>query len=287
MAGLLQCLEDTVEVIGLRRLHRRELLVRHQFLFPEQLAERQHAQSGVGSDQTSRDLGDRSWPVLRRVMAGHTLIYRASGGLIGHKMPGAPPTLLLTHVGAKSGQAPFVEVFTGRRRVRRFRAFGNAYRYGLLVALSDVNGDGKLEILVRPQLPARARLRRRLAPIVKVFSAQGVLMAVLDVNDPSTEICDVNFVEVRCDGFRRTVLSHLPEIGYGHTASYATIAQLAGNPKAVRAVGSACATNPMPVVVPCHRLIGANGSLVKYGSGLARKRWLLAHEGVDWTCEVR
>lgn len=51
-----------------------------------------------------RDLGDRSWPVLRRVMAGHALIYRASGGLIGHKMPGAPPTLLLTHVGAKSGQ---------------------------------------------------------------------------------------------------------------------------------------------------------------------------------------
>ena len=50
------------------------------------------------------DLADRSWPLLRRVMAGHTLIYRASGGLIGHRMPGAPPTLLLTHVGAKSGQ---------------------------------------------------------------------------------------------------------------------------------------------------------------------------------------
>ena len=51
-----------------------------------------------------RELGDRSWPVLRRVMAGHTLVYRASGGVIGHKLPGAPPTLLLTHVGAKSGQ---------------------------------------------------------------------------------------------------------------------------------------------------------------------------------------
>ena len=51
-----------------------------------------------------RDLGDRSWPFLRRVMAGHTFVYRASGGLIGHRMPGAPPTLLLTHVGAKSGQ---------------------------------------------------------------------------------------------------------------------------------------------------------------------------------------
>jgi F420H(2)-dependent quinone reductase len=51
-----------------------------------------------------RELGDRSWPLLRRVMAGHTFIYRASGGMIGHRVPGAPPTLLLTHVGAKSGQ---------------------------------------------------------------------------------------------------------------------------------------------------------------------------------------
>jgi F420H(2)-dependent quinone reductase len=58
----------------------------------------------VSASEKLRDLGDRSWPVLRRVMAGHTLIYRASGGLIGHKIPGAPPTLLLTHVGAKSGQ---------------------------------------------------------------------------------------------------------------------------------------------------------------------------------------
>jgi deazaflavin-dependent oxidoreductase (nitroreductase family) len=50
------------------------------------------------------DLADRSWPLLRRIMGGHTLIYRASGGLIGHRVPGAPPTLLLEHVGAKSGE---------------------------------------------------------------------------------------------------------------------------------------------------------------------------------------
>jgi deazaflavin-dependent oxidoreductase (nitroreductase family) len=49
------------------------------------------------------DLADRSWPVLRRLMGGHTLIYKASGGLIGHRVPGAPPMLLLEHVGAKSG----------------------------------------------------------------------------------------------------------------------------------------------------------------------------------------
>ena len=49
------------------------------------------------------DLADRSWPVLRRLMGGHTFIYKASGGLIGHRVPGAPPMLLLEHVGAKSG----------------------------------------------------------------------------------------------------------------------------------------------------------------------------------------
>jgi len=58
----------------------------------------------VSTADKVRELGDRSWPVLRRVMAGHTLVYRASGGVIGHRFPGAPPTLLLTHVGAKSGQ---------------------------------------------------------------------------------------------------------------------------------------------------------------------------------------
>ena len=58
----------------------------------------------------------------------------------------------------------------------------------------------------------------------------------------------------------RTVLHHLPDIGYGHTASYAAVAALAGNPKAVRAVGTACATNPLPVVVPCHRVVRSDGA---------------------------
>ena len=58
----------------------------------------------MSATEKIRELGDRSWPFLRRVMAGHTALYRASGGLIGHRVPGAPPTLLLTHVGAKSGQ---------------------------------------------------------------------------------------------------------------------------------------------------------------------------------------
>ncbi len=80
-------------------------------------------------------------------------------------------------------------------------------------------------------------------------------------------------------GFRRTVLRHLPEISYGHTASYAAVAQLAGNPQAVRAVGSACATNPLPVIVPCHRVVLSSGEIGRYVGGVEAKRTLLGLEG--------
>ena len=79
-------------------------------------------------------------------------------------------------------------------------------------------------------------------------------------------------------GFRRTVLAHLPEIGYGATASYADVAALAGSPRAVRAVGTACATNPLPVVVPCHRVVRADGAAGGYLGGPEAKRALLTLE---------
>jgi methylated-DNA-[protein]-cysteine S-methyltransferase len=79
-------------------------------------------------------------------------------------------------------------------------------------------------------------------------------------------------------GFRRTVLSHLPEISYGRTASYGAVAQLAGNPRAVRAVGTACATNPLPVIVPCHRVVRADGGMGGYLGGVEAKRTLLTLE---------
>jgi methylated-DNA-[protein]-cysteine S-methyltransferase len=79
-------------------------------------------------------------------------------------------------------------------------------------------------------------------------------------------------------GFRRTVLTYLPDIGYGSSASYAAVARAVRNPKAVRAVGSACATNPLPVVVPCHRVLRSDGTLGGYGGGLEVKRALLALE---------
>lgn len=80
--------------------------------------------------------------------------------------------------------------------------------------------------------------------------------------------------------FQRKVWTALPKIPPGATMSYGELAAKLGMPKAVRAVGYANGANPLSVVVPCHRLIGANGALVKYGGGIERKRWLLKHEGV-------
>jgi len=80
-------------------------------------------------------------------------------------------------------------------------------------------------------------------------------------------------------GFRRAVLGYLPGIRYGQTASYAAVAAAIGNPKAVRAVGTACATNPLPVVVPCHRVIRSDGQVGAYGGGAEAKKVLLELEG--------
>lgn len=79
-------------------------------------------------------------------------------------------------------------------------------------------------------------------------------------------------------GFRRDVLERLRAIPYGTTRSYAAVATAAGNPKAVRAVGSACSHNPLPVVVPCHRVVRSDGTLGRYLGGEDAKRALLALE---------
>lgn len=79
-------------------------------------------------------------------------------------------------------------------------------------------------------------------------------------------------------GFRNTVLHHLPEVAYGAVASYAEVALLSDNPKAVRAVGSACANNPLPIVIPCHRVVRSDGTMGNYRGGPEAKRTLLALE---------
>jgi len=81
--------------------------------------------------------------------------------------------------------------------------------------------------------------------------------------------------------FQRKVWTALPKIPAGKTMTYGALAARLGAPNAMRAVGHANGANPISVVIPCHRLIGANGSLIKYGGGLHRKQWLLRHEGVE------
>ena len=79
--------------------------------------------------------------------------------------------------------------------------------------------------------------------------------------------------------FQKRVWDALRQVPAGKTATYAEIAVLIGSPAAVRAVGAANGANPVAVVVPCHRIIGSNGTLTGYGGGLKRKEWLLRHEG--------
>ena len=90
----------------------------------------------------------------------------------------------------------------------------------------------------------------------------------------------IDTIPVRTGGtpFQRQVWLALREIPCGTTASYGELARRIGHPAAVRAVGAANGANPVAVVVPCHRVIGANGSLTGYGGGIERKRWLLDHE---------
>ena len=79
--------------------------------------------------------------------------------------------------------------------------------------------------------------------------------------------------------FHRRVLTELRRVEYGHTTTYGTLATQVGAPRAARAVGTVMNRNPLPIVLPCHRVVGANGTLTGYGGGLDRKEWLLRLEG--------
>ena len=78
--------------------------------------------------------------------------------------------------------------------------------------------------------------------------------------------------------FQKAVWRQLQKIPFGQTASYGDVARAVGSPKAFRAVGNANNKNPIPVIIPCHRVIGSDGKLVGFGGGIWRKAWLLDHE---------
>lgn len=91
---------------------------------------------------------------------------------------------------------------------------------------------------------------------------------------------DLLDVELNGTAFQRRVWEALRRVRVGTTCSYADLARTVNAASAVRAVGAANGANPVALVVPCHRVIGTNGSLTGYGGGLDRKRWLLQHEGI-------
>ena len=138
------------------------------------------------------------------------------------------------------------------------------------VAFSREDHDAVLQHLSDRDQPASPRTRRpRLDTAAREFD---------DYFAGHRRAFDVPLDWQLSTGFRSTVLHLLPEIDYGHTATYAALAQSAGNPKAVRAVGSACANNPLPLVVPCHRVVRSDGSSGGYRGGVEAKRMLLELE---------
>ncbi|ABD09541.1 cysteine methyltransferase [Frankia sp. CcI156] len=177
----------------------------------------------------------------------------------------------------------------------RQRLAAEAEREGLLdVAYRSVDSPvGRLLLAATPQGLVRvayevedhdavlASLSERISP--RVLRANGRL-------DPVAVQLDAYFAGARsrftlsldlrlATGFRLSVLEHLRDIPYGSTASYAAVAALAGSPRAVRAVGTACATNPLPVILPCHRVIYSDGRIGRYLGGEQAKQSLLRLEG--------
>ncbi len=114
---------------------------------------------------------------------------------------------------------------------------------------------------------ARAHLDRAATALKEYFAGKRSDFSDIDLAPRGTE-------------FQLRVWRALQKIPFGATKSYAEIARAIGNPNAMRAVGLANGKNPLPIVVPCHRVIGADGSLTGFGGGLPTKKWLLAHEGV-------
>ena len=137
------------------------------------------------------------------------------------------------------------------------------------VAYASQDHDQVLEDLARDVSPRILRAPARL---------DGVARQIEEYFARRRRTFDVPLDLQLSHGFRRRVLAHLAEIRYGTTVTYAAIATAAGNPKAVRAAGSACASNPLPVVVPCHRVVRSDGTIGQYAGGVEAKHTLLALE---------
>jgi methylated-DNA-[protein]-cysteine S-methyltransferase len=151
-------------------------------------------------------------------------------------------------------------------------------------ALLVTDADGALRALDWEDFEMRLRQLLRLhygVVVLRDAPAPGGVKAALKKYFAGDLDC-LKTIKWRVAGtpFQRKVWTALSEIPVGTTTSYGALAAQLGMPQAVRAVGHANGSNPISVVLPCHRVIGANGSLAGYGGGLERKQWLLQHEGV-------
>ncbi len=144
-------------------------------------------------------------------------------------------------------------------------------REGALVALAVSEDDDWAEDAIR----------RRFGPVslVKAPDPAGAVTGLRRYFAGDLRAIDALAVDPGGTPFQRRVWAALREIPVGTTIAYSKLALRLGDPLAVRAVAAANGRNPVGIVIPCHRVIGADGSLVGYGGGLPRKRWLLAHEG--------
>lgn len=146
------------------------------------------------------------------------------------------------------------------------------------------DGEGAVRALDFADYEARMlRLLRRhfgADPVlVEARAPDGVRRAVEAYFSGDVRALDGVAVKTGGTAFQKAVWAALRAIPAGETRSYGQLAAAIGSPKAVRAAGLANGQNPVAVIVPCHRVIGANGTLTGYAGGLERKRWLLAHEG--------
>lgn len=150
-------------------------------------------------------------------------------------------------------------------------------------ALLVTDGDGRLRALDWADYEPRLRqsLRRHYGAVAPSVgrAPDAIRRALEDYFAGNLAALDAIDCATAGTDFQRAVWAGLRAIAPGETLSYGMLAARLGMPKAVRAVGLANGANPIGVVVPCHRVIGADGSLTGYGGGLARKRWLLRHEG--------
>ena len=153
---------------------------------------------------------------------------------------------------------------------------------GVMMIAVDMKGNLRAALFTEEEEVIRRQLRLQSGKeeliIEPARNPRGLTRAIADYFSGDLGAIDALPVETGGTPFQREVWRALREIPCGTTTSYGKLAERIGRPAAVRAVGLANGANPVAVVVPCHRVIGANGSLTGYGGGIERKRWLLDHE---------